>query len=66
MILLVSVLIPTIPTPPCTLPGYLIGSFIVSYFFEVNVVFVILACALVGSVATIIRGRRAKAKGGER
>lgn len=44
----------------------MIGSFIVSYFFEVNVVFVILACALVGIVATIIRGRRAKAKGGER
>lgn len=44
----------------------MIGSFIVSYFFEVNVVFVILACALVGIVATIVRGRRAKAKGGER
>ena len=44
----------------------MIGSFIVSYFFEVNVVFVILACALVGIVATIIRGSRAKAKGGER
>ena len=44
----------------------MIGSFIVSYFFEVNVVFVILACALVGIVATIIRGRGAKAKGGER
>ena len=44
----------------------MIGSFIVSYFFEVNVVFVILAGALVGIVATIIRGRRAKAKGGER
>lgn len=40
----------------------MIGSFIVSYFLEINVVFVILGCAAIGIVATIIRGRLDKAK----
>ena len=37
------------------------AAFIVAYFFNVNVVFVILACAAVGVIATVIRERRNKA-----
>lgn len=37
------------------------AAFIVAYFFNVNVVFVILACAAVGIIATVIRERRNKA-----
>lgn len=41
----------------------MIGSFIVAYSFDINVVFIILACAVVGIVATVIRQRRNKATG---
>ena len=37
------------------------AAFIVAYFFNVNVVFVILACAAVGIIATVIREKRNKA-----
>lgn len=37
------------------------AAFIVAYFFDVNVVFVILACAAVGIIATVIREKRNKA-----
>ncbi len=37
------------------------AAFIVAYFFNVNVVFVILACAAVGIIATAIREKRNKA-----
>lgn len=37
------------------------AAFIVAYFFDVNVVFVILACATVGIIATVIREKRNKA-----
>jgi chromate transporter len=37
------------------------AAFIVAYFFDVNVVFIILACAAVGILATVIRGKRKKA-----
>ena len=36
------------------------AAFIVAYFFNVNVVFVILACAAVGIIATVIREKRNK------
>lgn len=43
------------------------AAFIVAYFFDVNVVFVILACAAVGIIATVIREKRNKtAKEGEK
>lgn len=40
----------------------MIGSFIAAYFFKINIVFVILACAAIGIIATIIRGKRKKAE----
>ncbi len=43
----------------------MIGSFIVAYFCDINIVFVILACAAIGMVATVVRGRRDKAGKGE-
>lgn len=43
----------------------MIGAFVVSYFFGINIIFVILACAAIGIVATIVREKRAKSKTGE-
>lgn len=39
------------------------GAFIVAYFFDINVVFVILGCAAIGIVASIIRNKRNKTAG---
>ena len=38
----------------------MIGSFIAACFFDVNVVFVILACAAIGVIVTLVRGKKEK------
>ena len=38
----------------------MIGAFIVAYFCDINIVFIILACAAIGVAATIIRDKRSK------
>ena len=38
----------------------MIGSFIVAYFTDINIVFIILACAVIGVIDTVIRGRKEK------
>lgn len=42
----------------------MVGAFLVAYFSGINVVFIILACAAVGIVASIIRGKRSKTQTG--